>query len=104
MSAKQPLKDTVHLVAYDAAGRQVLEEFLPVCDYYEELHPVVDEDEYRRTRHIIRLSGTMYNDDGGIVQQFEVRYDDQGAFLCDGARFDDGTVTGDWERLHDAMG
>lgn len=102
MSMRQELKDMVRLVAYDSTGRQVLDECLPVSDYYEGLHPIIDDDDFRRSRGIARLSGIIFDTDGSVSQQFEVRYDEAGAFRCGGAKFADGTITDDWEKLHDA--
>ena len=101
MNTRQDLKDTVRLVAYDRNRRQVLDECLSVFDYYDGLHPIIDEDDFRKTRGIARLSGTIFDADGAVSQQFEVRYDEAGAFLCGGARFADGKITDDWEKLHD---
>ena len=93
------LRDVVELVGYDASGVEVFRQALSRYAYYEDLHPVIDEDNFRLERRIIRLVGRIYNDSGSLEQEFENTYSATGALALAGARFSDGTITGDWHVL-----
>ena len=88
-------RDLAHLVAYDAKDRVVEELKLGFLAYYEELHPLVDDDDYRRKRRIRRMIGTLYDSSGTLTQKFEVRYSAKGAYLNSIAHHADGTVIED---------
>jgi hypothetical protein len=88
-------RDSAHLIAYDAKDRVVEELKLGFLEYYEELHPLVDENEYRRKRGIRRMAGVLYDSSGTRTQSFEVRYTAKGAYLSMVARHADGTVVED---------
>lgn len=80
------MKQIVHLTAYGPDGALALEEFLPVQVFYEKSHPVLDEAAFRKARQIMRLSGIVYNNEGAVSQQFEVRFDEAGGVLVDAIR------------------
>ncbi len=81
------------LEAFDAAREPVLKMIMPYFDYYEELHPLIDDDEYRRERNIRYLHGQLYNDDAKLVQDFQCEYDATGAYIGGRTVHEDGTVT-----------
>jgi len=93
--SKKKLKDIVLLVAYDSDGEVVEETNLSYFDYYEELHPLIDEDEYRSDFGIRKLARKIYDDDGKLQQEFEVFYTKDGAYQRSRAVHEDGTVTED---------
>lgn len=86
MSPTSPAKSSVRLEAYDHDGHPVLEESLPLDAFYEDSHPVLDDPEYRRTHQISVLNGTVYGAEGGVLEEFEVRFDAEGSCLGDAAR------------------
>ena len=92
-------KDVVELVGYGASGAEVFRHTLSRYDYYEDLHPVIDEDRFRLEHQITRLVGKIYDDAGSVEQEFENTYSANGALSLSGARFRDGTVNGDWRAL-----
>jgi hypothetical protein len=100
MTPKQPMKASVHLIAYDSTGQPVLEQNLSWQQYSERSHPLLDSPSYRKDRHIVRLSGVVTDQKGQSSEEFEVRFDQSGLCVCDAARLADGTVLGDWEHLH----
>jgi hypothetical protein len=100
MTSKHPHKASVHLIAFDRQGQRVLEQELPFRQYCERTHPLLDDQGYRKIHAIARLSGVITDANGQKSEEFEVRFDDSGACLCDAARFPDGTVLGNWEQLH----
>jgi hypothetical protein len=92
-------RDVVELVGYDGSGVEVFREAVSKYAYYEDLHRVVDEDSFRSERGIVRLVGKMYDDSGELEQEFECSYSLKGALSLAGARYSDGTITGDWHVL-----
>ncbi len=100
MNLKSRTKNTVHLVAYDKDRQQIIDEFLPISTFYDDTHPVLDEPNYRRNHGIVRLTGSVHDTKGVIVQEFEVSFNASGFCECDAAKFADGSILGDWERLH----
>ena len=100
MTAKQRQQPSVHLVAYDSAGRLVQEQDLSWREYCERSHPLLDDAAYRKTRDIVRLSGTIIDAHGQNSEEFEAQFDRAGLCIADAARFADGSVLGNWTRLH----
>jgi hypothetical protein len=94
---KRPRRKLVHLVAYQQNGRQVLEQFLDLDDYYEESHPLLDDVEFRMARKIIRIRGKHYDAASVVVEEFELRYNDAGVLIREATRLGDGTVIGNWD-------
>jgi hypothetical protein len=100
MTTKKSRTGSVRLTAYDSAGQIVLEQELSFRQYCERTHPLLDDAAYRKARSIVRLSGVITDKNGQNSEEFEVRVDRSGLCTSDAARFPDGTVLGDWERLH----
>lgn len=79
--------------AFNESGELVLEQALSVVDYYEEFHPILDDDnEFRRERGIRLLNGKIYDYDGNLDQEFDNEYDKHGAYVGGRARHADGTI------------
>lgn len=78
MRTKKP-KDSMRLVGFDRAGKVVHEQLMSVYDYYEELHPVIDENAFRKERELVRLVGTKFDDKGEVEEEWENFYTDAGA-------------------------
>ncbi len=70
----------MRLVGFDRSGRVVHEQLMSVCDYYEELHPVIDENAFRKERGLVRLVGTKFGDKGEVEEEWENFYTDAGAY------------------------
>ena len=98
-SAKVGLRDAVELIGYSPVGAEVFRHTLSRYDYYESIHPVIDENRFRLERGITRLVGKIYDDAGSVEQEFENTYSESGALSLSGARFSDGTISGDWKTL-----
>jgi hypothetical protein len=101
-SAKVGLRDAVELVGYNAVGAEVFRHTLSRYDYYERIHPVIDENSFRLVHGISRLVGKIYDDAGSVEQEFENTYSESGSLSLSGARFSDGTINGDWNALRGA--
>lgn len=89
---KDELRSRVVLVAYDGEDHSVLEEVLSFEDYYEELHPLIDEDEYRASLGVRRLTGRIYNSNAKLIQEFDNHYAVDGKYERGRAVHEDGTV------------
>ncbi len=88
---KKP-KSVVQLIAYGADKKEVLRQTLSVEEYYEGLHDLIDNDDYRRERGIVRLTGEIYDHRGVVIQDFENEYAEDGSYKRGRERFEDGTV------------
>jgi hypothetical protein len=78
MRTKKP-KDSMRLVGFDQTGKVVHEQLMSLYDYYEELHPVIDENDFRKERGIVRLAGTKFDDRGEVEEEWENFYTEVGA-------------------------
>ena len=91
--AKAP-KGEVILMGLDKDHHVVIEDRISVFDYYDSLLPIIDEEcDYRRERGIRFVSGTIYNYEGVVDQEFTNAYGEDGAYLGSEIRFADGTVS-----------
>ena len=87
-------KGEVLLSGLDKDHHVVIEERISVFDYYDSLHPILDENNvYRRERGIRYVNGTIYNYEGIVDQEFNNAYDEDGAYVRSQMRFSDGTVS-----------
>jgi hypothetical protein len=91
MRTRKP-KDSMRLVGFDRAGKVVHEQLMSVYDYYEELHPVIDEDDFRKERGLVRLVGTKFDDNGEVEEEWENFYTDTGAISASIVRDGNGEV------------
>jgi hypothetical protein len=81
-----------------ARGRdgQVVEHVeLTLEDYYQGLHDLIDNDEYRSVRCIVLIEGELFDPDGKLDQEFRNRYGEDGAYIGGRTVFADGTVNED---------
>ena len=92
MSRRNP-KDLAVLTGFDANGTVVFEESIDLHTYWDGLHPVIDDDEFRRSRSIVRLTGVLYGGARNVLQEFENRYGESGEIVASTARHADGTTT-----------
>lgn len=74
-------RSTAILVAYDVSGEVVMEQEMPLDKYYDDLHPLIDESEYRRKRRIVRLHGRLFNMKRELYQEFECRSGQDGEII-----------------------
>jgi len=86
-------RDLARLCAYDADGELVLREELPLGEYYEELHALIDSEEFRRERGVARVVGELFDVDGTRVQHIDNHYSSTGELARSRILHDDGTVT-----------
>ena len=92
-AANKP-RGEVTLKGFDLNNELVAEEQISVLDYYDNLHAILDEDvTYRVERGIRRVEGHIYNENGGLDQEFSNEYDDAGRYVRSRILFADGTVS-----------
>ena len=85
----------VRLAAYSSDGQLVVQLSLTHGQFYEDLHPIIDSDEYRRERRIVRITGEVYSPSGLLDQQFTNHYAADGSYASGRAVHADGTVIQD---------
>jgi len=93
MGKKLRPRSVVLLTGYGPTGDIVIETSIPYEEYYDELNPLIDDDEYRARYGIRRLCGDIYNSSGELQSHFENEYDQTGAIIHGKAVHADGTVT-----------
>jgi len=89
---KQNPKSTVFVTAYSEGGDAVEEVQLHYDEYYGGLSPLIDSDEYRAERGIVRLTIKVFNSDGAVQSEFENFYGREGEYRTGRAVLADGTV------------
>lgn len=92
----------VLITAIDGAGKQLMEMTIPVDQYYDESHPIIDDDGYRRDRDIRLVLGKIYGPDGTLDQTFTNEYGANGQYLRGRNEFADGTIQQDSAGTPDA--
>jgi hypothetical protein len=90
---KRKTKDQAVLVGFDSSGALVIEQTLDLSEYWDESHPAIDEEKFRRDKKIRKLVGTLYGSKGQLLQEFESIYDQAGKLQTSRARHEDGTET-----------
>lgn len=85
----------VILVARARNGAEIERHELPVDNYYEDLHQIIDSDEYRAKRGIVTLEGQLFDSAGKLSQEFWNRYAADGSYEGGRTVHADGTVNED---------
>ncbi len=83
----------VVLRAFDSGGSLVAEETVGVDEYYDDVSPLIDDDQYRRNLGVVLILGKLYDWDGNLGQDMEMHYDANGDCCRIRAVHADGTVT-----------
>lgn len=90
---KRRKSDSATLTAFDEAGEIVETCEMSIHDYYDELHPMMDDPEYISKHGIRRLTGLLIGERGKVSQEFESLYDKDGIIYHSKIVHADGTVT-----------
>ena len=93
-TGKNPI-GTVRLRAFDKSHKEVSKLKLPIDDYYDNSHPLIDDDEYRRKRAIRFVHGQIFDHEGKFDQEFKNEYDSNGVYVRSKIIHADGTVIED---------
>ncbi len=80
------------LSAFNTRRELILEETLTIDNYYEDKHPMIDDDDFRKHHHIRFINGRIYDYDGKLGQEFNNEYDEEGAYIRGRAVHADGTI------------
>jgi len=87
-------KGEVLLIGLDKNHLVIIEERISVFDYYDSLHPILDQDcNFRRERGIRYVIGKIYNYEGFLNQGFLNTYGENGAFIKSQLRLPNGTLS-----------
>ena len=86
---------TVLLEAFDISHNMVLEVSMPVDGYYDDSHPLIDENDFRREQGIRFVHGRIFDYAGKIDQEFRNEYDTDGVYVRSRIVHADGTVIED---------
>jgi len=93
LAMNQMHRDRAILTGYNSGDTPVFEQVLDLHDYWDDLHPVIDQAEFRQGRNIRRLTGRLYGSEGQLIQEFENTFDEAGQLMTSHARHEDGTET-----------
>lgn len=83
---------TVQLEAFDISHKSLCKLSLPVEEYYSDSHPLIDDEAYRLQQQIRFITGVIFDLKGKQDQEFQIEYDDKGAFLRSHTIHGDGTI------------
>ena len=86
-------KDCVHITGYNEKGQAVVEHLYSQYDWYEGLHPLIDNDDERAEKGIALIAGKEYDPDGQLKLEWRMRYGPDGRIVEDWAKRSDGTVS-----------
>jgi hypothetical protein len=86
------LRGTVLITAFDIRRKLISEESLSIADYYEDSHPMIDDNDFRKQRHIRFVHGCIYDYDGKLDQEFDNEYGEDGTYIRSRIVHADGTV------------
>ena len=81
IQTKKKAAKPVYLAGFDASGALVHEQHMDKEKYWEGRHAVIDDEEFRRSRGIVRLTCTLYDDAGEVEEECENRYDGDGRLI-----------------------
>ena len=85
----------VLLNAFDGSRKIIFELELSVDDYYDESHPLIDDNAYRGERGIRYVHGRIYDYDGKLDQEFNNEYGLDGVYIRSRIVHGDGTIIED---------
>jgi len=80
---------------FDESGKPVDTIEIPLDEYYDESHDLIDSKASRESKRIRRVMGSLFDSRGIEVQKFENLYDSSGEITSSQAVHEDGTVE-DW--------
>jgi hypothetical protein len=87
------LKDKVIMVGYNVQGQSVYTAFMSVHQYYDGLHPWDDSAKIKELS-LKTVHGYIFNDTGGLEQEFESNFNlETGIFENGWHRDDEGVIT-----------
>ena len=73
-------------------GTVALSEVIAYDDYYEELHPLIDDDDFRAKHGVRRVTGQVYDSAAQLQSDFDLVFDASGVLVKSKTTHADGTV------------
>jgi hypothetical protein len=81
-------RDTVELDCYNTYGECMLRTRIGTYEWYEELHPIVDDDVERKRLGVVQIFGRQFDLNGDLIVRWRAAYEA------------DGSITDLWEWIH----
>ena len=110
MSNQMQIKQQVRIEGYNAAKRLVIKQTFSTYDWYEELHPMIDEDEEHVRFGVVEIRGWQYDTEGNLTVNWNASYSANGAIRELLNYYNDGTSDfrlwkeyGAQEQIHDEI-
>ena len=91
-SAENEARSLAILIARSLDGSEVERHELPLDEYYQSLHELIDNEEYRAGRAIVFVEGRLFDPEGNLFQEFRNRYAADGRYEGGRIVHADGTV------------
>ncbi len=57
-------KDCVDVKAYNAQNTLIFHQIYSTANWYQELHPIIDSNDFRVRYHVAKIEGAQYDDQG----------------------------------------
>lgn len=80
-SARNGHRDFAQLIAYNDQDRAVLILKMTYSGYHQHVPPLIESEQFRSSRGIVRITGVLYDTNGSLAQEFENRYSPTGAYI-----------------------
>ena len=84
-------KVDVEVEGYAADARLIIRQGFTIYTWYEELHPLIDENEERRRLGVVEIRGCKYAEDGSLSSEWQALYTETGAIRELRDQHEDGT-------------
>jgi hypothetical protein len=88
-------RSKVFLIAFSSDGSALEHTDISYDQYYSGENHIIDNNAYRASRGIRRLTGEIYDSNGRMQQRFDNTYNEKGEYVHGRAVHEDGTVTED---------
>ena len=86
------VRSRVFLVAFGTDGKELFRKEIAYDDYYGGATQLIDDNEFRGSLGVARVTGEIYDSKGKLQQSFENRYDELGRYSGGRAIHADGTI------------
>ena len=86
---REELRAVVVLSLFGRDSRELGQRRIPLYDWYESLHPIIDSADERLTLGVVKIMGEQYDLQGKLMVRFTNLYDDSGN-LIDSQSYEEG--------------
>ncbi len=96
-------KEGVELKCYDKDRKLLFSEIIDIHKWYDELHAVIDSDEFRRREGVLEVEGVQYQS-GNLESRFKNVYDEEGRLIEEFSYDKDGVMIRHTKTIYDENG